>query len=112
MGFLDKVKTQATQVAQKAQEQVKAGQAKLEEVQAKKQTDAVLRDLGAATFAEKTGRGTAETAATIEQLVAKLREHEAEHGAIDTAPTAEEAAGQGGAAEVAGGGDFTLDDVG
>ena len=47
MGFLDKAKQQATQLAQKAQEGVKTGQAKLDQVQAKKKEDALLRDLGA-----------------------------------------------------------------
>ena len=56
MGLMDKVKAQATQVAQKAQEQAKAGQAKLAEKQSGRRSDALLRDLGAAVYAEKTGK--------------------------------------------------------
>ena len=43
MGLLDKVKAQATQVAGKAQEAGRAGQAKLEEVQARRRVDTLLR---------------------------------------------------------------------
>ena len=92
MGFMDKVKAQATSVAQKAQEGVKAGQAKLDDAQAKKCTDALLRDLGAQVYAEKTGNASGETAAEIERLLAELRAMEEEHGAIATAPTADQAA--------------------
>ena len=108
MGLMDKVKAQATQVAQKAQEAGKAGQAKLNAAQAKKREDALLRDLGAAVYADKTGKGTAEASAEIERLLAELRAHESEHGVVDTAPTAGTA---GGAAEATEGGDFKLDDM-
>lgn len=112
MGFLDKAKAQAQQLATKAQEGVKTGQAKLEQTQAKKKGDALLRDLGAAVFLERTGRGTPETAAEIERLLAALRDHEAEHGAVDTAPTADAvAAEQQGAAAADEGGSYSLDDL-
>ena len=39
MGFMDKVKAQADQLAQKAQEGAKAGQDKLSGLQAKRHTD-------------------------------------------------------------------------
>src|SRR3954449_8808935 len=108
MGLMDKVKQQATQVAQKGKEGVKAGQAKMEQAQSKKRGDALLRDLGAAFYAEKTGKGTAETSADIERLLAELRAHESEHGTVDVAPTAGTAGGAGAATE---GGDFKLDDM-
>jgi hypothetical protein len=108
MGLMDKVKAQATQVAQKAQEAGKAGQAKLNASQAKKREDALLRDLGAASYAEKTGKGTAETSAEIERLLSELRDHESEHGAVDTSATAGPVGGAAGATE---GGDFKLDDM-
>ena len=41
MGFMDKVKAQATVLAEKAQEGAKAGQAKLSDMQAKKHADAL-----------------------------------------------------------------------
>ena len=77
MGLLDKAKEQASQLAQKGQEAAKKGQEKIETVQAKKQADALFRDLGEAVYAERTGKATAETAAEIERLVAALRAHEA-----------------------------------
>lgn len=107
MGFLDKVKQQAAQVGQKAQEGVKSGQEKVAEAQAKKRADALLRDLGAAVYAERAGRGTAETAAEIERLASELRNHEAEHGPIDTGATAGTAPGVAGEA----GGDLMVEDV-
>ena len=50
MGFLDKVKATAQQAAEKAQEGVKTGQAKLQEAKEKRSADAALRDLGAALY--------------------------------------------------------------
>jgi len=111
MGFLDKAKQQATQLAQKAQEGVKTGQAKLDQVQSKKKEDALLRDLGAVVFAEKTGRATGETAAETERLVSELRSHETEAGAISTTPTAHTVDPGAGAAQAAPEGDFKLDDL-
>lgn len=95
MGFLDKVKTQASQVAQKAQEGVKTGQDKLAEAQAKKRADALLHDLGAAVYLERTDRATAQTAAEIERVLAELHAHEAQHGPIDTTATAASPPGPG-----------------
>src|SRR4051812_40517492 len=108
---MDKVKQQATQVAQKGKEGVKAGQAKMEQAQSKKRGDALLRDLGATFYAEKTGKGTPQTAAEIERLLAEIRAHEDEHGTVETAPTADTVAPTGGAGTASEGGDFTLDDV-
>ena len=82
MPLFDKVKAQATQVAQKAQEAGKAGHAKLDEVQAKRKADALFRDLGAAVYAERTGHGDAGTTAEIERLVDAITAHEAENGAV------------------------------
>ncbi len=90
MPLFDKVKAQATQVAQKAQEAGKAGQAKLDEVQAKRKADGLFRDLGAAVYAERAGRGDATSAAEIDRLVEAIASHEAEHGQASTAPEATE----------------------
>ena len=96
MGLLDKAKAKGQELAQKGQE-------KLQETQEKRKGDTLLRDLGAAVYAEKTGKGTGETAAEIERLVSELRELE-EAEAAKPAPPA-------GAAEAEPGGSFTLDDV-
>lgn len=78
MGLLDKVKEQATEVAHKAQEVSKTGQAKLEAVQAKRRVDGLLRDIGAMVYAERTGGPSADEAA-IGRLVQQIGELVAEH---------------------------------
>ena len=86
MGLMDKVKAQATQLAEKAQEAGKAGQAKLGNLQTKKQADTLLRELGAHHFAKAKGRGDNQTDTKIAGVMAQLDAHEAEHGQIDLTP--------------------------
>ncbi len=86
MGLLDKVKAQATAATEMAKDAAAKGQAKMNEAQAKKAADGMLRDLGAAFYATKTGRSTPTTDAEIDQLVAALQAHESEHGQITLAP--------------------------
>jgi hypothetical protein len=86
MGLLDKVKAQATAATVMAKDAAQKGQAKLDEVQSKKSADGILRDLGAAYYATKTGRSTPTTDADIDRLVAALETHESEHGALTLAP--------------------------
>ena len=90
MGFMDKVKAQATVLAEKAQEGAKAGQAKISEMQAKKHADALLLELGGLTYAEQAGRAPAGASERVSTLVEELRQHEAEHGpvTVTTAPAA------------------------
>jgi hypothetical protein len=92
MGLLDKVKDKATQATEMAKDAAAKGQAKLDEAQAKKAADGMLRDLGAAFYATKTGRATPTTDAEIERLVAALQRHESEHGALTLAPESAAAA--------------------
>jgi len=80
MGLMDKVKAQATVLAQKSQETAREGKVKFDQAQAKRRADVMLRNLGAAVYAERTGRGTPRTQADIDKLVADLKAHEAEHG--------------------------------
>ncbi len=84
MGLLDKVKAQATQVAEKAQEAGRAGQAKLEDVQAKRRVDALFRDLGEAVYAETTGSGSAGPDA-VSRLIEEIKAAEAERDAAHAA---------------------------
>jgi len=56
MGFLDKVKAQATVLADKAQTSVQQGQTKLAEMQSGKQVDHLLRELGAYVFLSERNR--------------------------------------------------------
>jgi hypothetical protein len=92
MGLLDKVKAQATAATAVAKDAAQKGQAKLEEVQSKKGADGMLRDLGAAFYASKTGRATPSTDSEIDRLVAALQTHESEHGSLTLAPESAAAA--------------------
>jgi hypothetical protein len=92
MGLLDKVKAQATAATEMAKDAAQKGQAKLDEVQAKKTADGMLRDLGASFYATKTGRTTPSTDADIERLVTALQTYESEHGALTLAPESAAAA--------------------
>jgi hypothetical protein len=54
MGFMDKVKEQASVAAAAAKEAAQKGQAKVEEVQAKRAADGMLRKLGLAVYSTST----------------------------------------------------------
>jgi hypothetical protein len=82
MGLMDKVKASAEVGLAKAGEAGKAGQAKLDAVQAKHKADGLLRDLGAAAYADETGRGTEQTTTEAKRIVGELRAYEAEYGPI------------------------------
>ncbi len=86
MGLMDKVKAQANQLAQKTQEAAQEGKAKLDQAQANRRGDALLRQLGAAVYAERTGRGTPDSQAKIEQLISDISAHERENGLNLTSP--------------------------
>ena len=83
MGFLDKAKSQMAQATAMAKDAAQKGQAKLATMQAKKHADALLRDLGAIVYGEKTGRTSPTAGADTERLMAALQSHESEHGTID-----------------------------
>jgi hypothetical protein len=88
MGLMDRVKAQATELAQKTQDTAKA---KLDEAQAKRRGDALLRSLGAAVYTERTGRGTADTKAQIDKLVSEISAYESETGVNPATPPADPA---------------------
>jgi hypothetical protein len=87
MGFLDKMKEGAAQATVAAKDAAHKGQAKLDAIQAKRTADGLLRDLGAAAYAEKAGRAPANNSAEIDRILAALEEHERENGQIDLAPS-------------------------
>jgi hypothetical protein len=92
MGLMDKVRAQATQLAQKTQEAAQEGKARLDQAQANRRGDALLRQLGALVFADRTGRGTPDSQARIDQLISAISAHEQQNGlnlAQATAPPAE-----------------------
>ena len=115
MGLMDKVKATAGKVGEKAQQGVQQGQQKLSEVQERKRVDGLLRDLGAATFHDHTGRGSAAITGEIERLLAELRDAEAGGVAIELKDGAAGGGnggnGEGGAAESTPPGSYKLDDV-
>jgi hypothetical protein len=84
MGLMDRVREQAAQLAQKTQEAAQEGWVMLDQAQARRRADAMFRDLGAAVYAERTGRGGPEGAAKIDRLVKALSRQEAEQGLGDT----------------------------
>lgn len=87
MGLLDRVKEQAATATAtataRAKDAAQKGQAKLDAMQAARAADSLLRDLGAAIYAERTGRALPGTEAMVERVIEELRAHEAEHGPID-----------------------------
>ena len=86
MGLMDKVKAQATQLADKAQQAGQAGQAKLADLQAKRKGDALLLELGGEVYSQKVGRADAGADTRIAGLVARLQAYEAEHGTLAVTP--------------------------
>jgi hypothetical protein len=82
MGFLDKVKAQASELAKQGQGLAKQGQDKLDDYQAKKEADRMLRDLGAWYYATETARDDGDGPTEMARLVAALEAHEAEHGPL------------------------------
>jgi hypothetical protein len=87
MGLMDRVKAQAAQIAQQAQEAAQEGRARIDQVQASRRGDAMLRQLGAAVLAERTGRGAADSQARIEQLINEITAYERESGLNLTNPS-------------------------
>lgn len=84
MGLMDRVREQAAVLAQQAQEAAREGRVKLDQAQAKRRADAMFRDLGAALYAERTGRAGPDNAAKMERLVNALQRQEAEQGLGDS----------------------------
>jgi hypothetical protein len=77
MGLLDKVKEQAGQIAEKAQQGVAQGKDKLEDIQAHKRGEALLRDLGAAYYAKLRYDGPS---SAVDEALKAMDAHVAEHG--------------------------------
>ncbi len=87
MGFMDKVKAGAQSVATEAEKAVKQGQGKLDEAQAKRKANDLLRDLGAWYYATQTGRDDGNGPGELARITALLQAHEAENGPLGGAPT-------------------------
>ena len=72
MGLMDKVKAQATVLADKAQTGMQQGQVKIQEMQAGKQVDHLLRELGAYVFLSERGRTQPESEARVAAIMDQL----------------------------------------
>ncbi len=108
MGFLDKVKAQATVLADKAQTGVQQGQTKLQEMQSGKQADHLLRDLGAYVFLSERGRNQPDSESKVAAIMSELDTLEAAGTAVTVTadppvPPAVEAVPQSGAVPPSGG---------
>ena len=84
MGLMDRMKVQADRLAQLTQEAAREGRDKLDQAAAKRRADAMFRDLGAALYAERTGRAGPDNSAKMDRLVQALQRQEAEQGLGDT----------------------------
>jgi hypothetical protein len=82
MGFMDKVKEQATLATAAAKDAAAKGQSKLDEMSAKKAADQMLRDLGALSYGSVTSRETPTSEADAGRIVAALEAHEQQNGEI------------------------------
>ena len=91
MGLMDRVKAQATELAQQ-------GKAKYDQVQATRRADAMLRNLGALIYQERTGRSVPDSQTQIDKLVADLSAHEAANG-INLSPEPTDGPGSAGAGQ-------------
>ncbi|HET6812227.1 MAG TPA: hypothetical protein VFH50_14595 [Acidimicrobiales bacterium] len=109
---MDKIKSQAEQVAARAQEGSVKVQAKIGDMQSKRAGDALLRDLGAAYYAEARRAGPHDA---VEKALAALDTHAAEQGPIDLTTTGPQPAPSQSAPDAASGaqpaGDFKLEDL-
>jgi len=88
MGFLDKVKAQATVLADKAQTSVQQGQTKLAEMQSGKQADHLLRELGAYVFLSERNRIQPDSEAKVAELMGQLDALEAAGSPVTITPDA------------------------
>ena len=92
MPLMDRFREQAAQLAQKTQEAALEGRAMLDQAQARRRADAMFRDLGAAVYAERTGRGGPDGEKKIERLIKALSRQEAEQGLGDNPASPADAA--------------------
>lgn len=83
MGFMDKVVEVGNQAATAVSQVVDKGQQTLNEAQAKKQADGLLRDLGVLVYLRDSGRSDDATESEIARVTAALKSHEAGDAAID-----------------------------
>jgi hypothetical protein len=89
MGLMDRVKAQASSLAQQANQ----GMAKLDNLPAQRRADSLLRGLGVAVLADRTGRAAADNEARISQILTDLAQHEQQYN-VDLVQQAAQAQAQ------------------
>ncbi len=82
MGLMDKVKEQAAAAASAAKDAAQKGQAKVDEMQARRAADGVLRELGLVVYLTQVDRAPANAESDIAAHIATLKEYETEHGTL------------------------------
>ena len=87
MGLMDRVKQQASALAQQANESM----AKLDNLPAQRRADALLRSLGVAVLADKTGRATGNSEEQIARILDEIAQHERQYN-VDLVQQAAQAA--------------------
>lgn len=92
MGLMDKVKQGAGQALNKAQQGVSQVKAKTDQVQSKHQWDGLLRNLGAAVWAEQREGGPSDA---VTAALAALDEHLAANGPVQAGAGTGAMAGEG-----------------
>jgi hypothetical protein len=83
MTLLDKAKVAAEKAAAVGKQGVQQGQAKIDAIQTKRKAEVLLRELGAAYYAELRHGGGHDA---VETAVDALDSHEKEHGTVDAEP--------------------------
>jgi len=78
-GFLDKAKQAAQQALDEAKKGIDTGQSKLDEHQAKRETERLLAEVGAAVYAQHRQGGSAEA---VTAALAAVDTHVATHGLV------------------------------
>ncbi len=86
MGLMDKVKAQATVLADKAQTGMQQGQTKLQEMQTGKQVDHLLRELGAYVFLSERNRAQPDGEAKVATIMGQLDALEAAGTPVTVSP--------------------------
>lgn len=82
MGLMDKMKTQATALAEKAQEGAKIGQERLAQLQTKRQGDALLLEFGGIAYQQRAGRADPGAEGRLAELTTQIAAYEALNGPI------------------------------
>lgn len=86
MGLMDKVKAQATVLADKAQTGLQQGQTKIQEMQTSKQVDHLLRELGAYVFLSERNRTQPDSESKVAGIMTQLEALEAAGNPVAVTP--------------------------